>query len=685
MNAQHFRFVVFVVLLAFIVQSANAGKPEGTLKGFAAKRTWSDATGKFKLEGQLEFADSNIAHIKTTAGKLMQIPLAKLSESDRSFVDAFLAAEKASSGAGNTASDSPFSMVEANESATSVPSPQPDATFSEAPTVSSDPKTPPRGSGNASAKNTASSDPKSAFPRRPTIVRTSRPIPLSFDKSYWKSKPPFGLKLNEASDLIVSADITKPFFAGFELRAAGKSPIALVNVHESGHRGNYSSFMVVSLVGGESSPVVRMDTPIKLLAFSPDGARALGINLAAKERNSALVVMKVDASGVTVEYEFLAGGGDWDELTWATFLPNNRVMTITQKHTVSIWDLENGRGVPLHSRGNLGDSLPIITTIGNDQIAVVSKQSIAIVDGSELKQMGCITCDKPILAACFSHDGSKIGLQMAYELAVYSTTDGKLIKSIPIANADKAFVSMYGKYALVGDLLYDIEQGIPFWTYEGASSGYALADLMIRGFAGDNGTTITTTKLPHAAAIDAAESYDANDRYAMVPGTPVRIEVSVKGNFGQKQLIEDGIRENVVKAGWKLDDSADIVVVASLEQGETKKEEYVTSEGRFGIPPPPMFGNASGPVDEVSFTPWTHKVEIKKGDKTLFANVRYVGAPYSFQSKEGESTQATVSRLVQPDPNYYKTLNLPPYIYKPELQQGFGKSKLEASGLQSAK
>ncbi len=657
--------------------SLSAGQPTGALASFAIKRTWSDSSGKFKIEGKLDFADSNIAHIKTTDGKLNRIPLGKLSSSDRSFVEEFLKAEAA---AGSGAEENPFMAAEV------VSEPEPataDDTFSEAEEPT---KKAPKASGkSASSSNKLDNKTKSDFPRRNAFAKASKPIALSFDKSFWKATPPFGLELAEISDLNIATDIAKPFFADFELRAAGKSPLAVINVYQTKMGEIYSNFTAVSLVSGDATPTSTFDAPMRLLALSPDGKRAMAVKYGGndKEKDSVLVLFNVDGTGLQVDFEFIAGGGDWDGLRWATFLPGNRVMTISGKNTVSIWDTSNPRGVNLVSRGNLGKDMPMFTTLGNDQIGLVNDKALAVVDSMGLKQIGCIVTDKPILAACFSHDGSKIAVQHTYELAVYSTTDGQMVKSIPTPQPDRTRIACHKDYAILGDIVYNIQKGFPVWSYEGLSHATALADLSIRAFPGDNGTNLTTLHLPHDAALIASESFSANDLYSVVPGTPVRITVDVKGSFSPQQ-IQEAITENVTKAGWKVSTDADIVVTASLVQGAQQKEEYVTSEGRFGIPPPMFARGASGPVEEVTFTPWTHKVEIKRGAEVLYTNVNYVGAPSSFQSKEGESTQAAVSRFVQPRVDYYRTLNLPPYLYKPELQKGLGQSRLDAAGLQSA-
>lgn len=85
----------FVCLLVCLCLSIDAGEPKGPLIGFAIKRSWSDKTGKFKIEGSLKSADAKTIQILKSDSKVIDVPVDKLSESDHAFVQGFLAAEKA--------------------------------------------------------------------------------------------------------------------------------------------------------------------------------------------------------------------------------------------------------------------------------------------------------------------------------------------------------------------------------------------------------------------------------------------------------------------------------------------------------------------------------------------------------------------------------------------------------------
>jgi hypothetical protein len=692
----------WLLVLCSILSSSLvlAGKPEGSLKSFAKKRSWSDPTGRFKIDGQLEEANATSIKVRSTDGKLIDIETNKLSESDQSFIASFLEAEaQMNPSASESASDpnNPFQPLDSTGSAPAMKNGSSESSVagSDNPFQPVGAKPATDGSAFVEVGTIDNADPKSAFnaptdmpasyfniPTRPILRTATRPIPLAFEKSFWRSKPPYALNV-DMEDLSIATDIPKEFFAKCEIMAAGKSPVTLLNIYREGiatDETQSSSFNLISMKTGDASPTNELRFAVKLVALSPDGKRALGVAVDGPGKYNLLIVMNVDANGIKPDFQFVAGGGERDELRWASFLPNNRIVSCTRSYTVTIWNLSNPNGVTIHSRGNLGSDLPVIRSPGNDQVAIINKEAIAILDGGTLKQTGCIVCDVPILNACFATDGATLYLQMPHELAAYSTTDGSLIKKIPVLQPNLANIRAHGKYVLLDDVLIDLDLGIPIWTYKNAATSLLHGNTLIAAHPTDKGTTITSTRIPHDQATILAEQFKGGDLYSIVPGTRVNVQAVSNGGIS-KEDIEKALVARVRKIGWEYNSKSNIVVVGSIEQGATQIEEYETRDFRFGGNP----FRPSGPIERVSTTSWTHKVEIKRGDEVLYSTISFIGSPYSFFLQAGESAQSGVNRHMQPNADYFKQVNLPPYLWKPEYQKGFGVSKIEAHGLQSVK
>src|SRR6056297_1263296 len=88
------RLACFVGSVWMFSSLVLAGEPSGPLAGFAASRTWSDKSGRFKIEAKLQHADEQQVRVLKTDGRSVTVPLAQLSEADRAFIDGFLKAEE---------------------------------------------------------------------------------------------------------------------------------------------------------------------------------------------------------------------------------------------------------------------------------------------------------------------------------------------------------------------------------------------------------------------------------------------------------------------------------------------------------------------------------------------------------------------------------------------------------------
>ncbi|MFO0942909.1 MAG: hypothetical protein U0930_19400 [Pirellulales bacterium] len=263
--------------------------------------------------------------------------------------------------------------------------------------------------------------------------------------------------------------------------------------------------------------------------------------------------------------------------------------------------------------------------------------------------------------------------------------DGKEIKRVAVSEHDAgAQLIWLGKFLMVGSVVYDVDRSLPVWTYDNKANARASVGMhLVSAFGGDNGTNISVNRIPHDEAIQAAAAINPESIYAIRPGD----SVSVVYNFGPtpsdaQAAIRKTIEEKIQKQGWTLSNSAENTITISLEQGKQESQDYYTREGIGPFLPPPGFGRpASGPLETVTYTPWTHKITIQAGSTQVYQAVNVRGAPDNFRVKEGESTQAYVTRWCQPTAGYFEHLPIPPHLLKPEYQGGLGKSTISDKGL----
>ncbi len=639
-----------------------AGEPKGPLASFANKRTWADKSGQFKIDGNLKFADAKSVQILKSDSKVVTVPIDKLSDGDRAFVEGFLAAEAAIAKAGLNNQDNPF--------AGGVPV-EPSKASNDLPKTTDE---------NVEPENA------SELVKRKTIATGFKPISITPNKAFWSTKPVIPFPKIEFEETGISTPLPKPFFSGFSLMAGGKSGTVVLNAYQQGKGGpnakDYSKFLVLNCATGDQSPIVDSPIPWKLMAISADGTRVAAVRVEGFDKGNDIALFRIVQGRLQPEIEFTAGGGSWDEVSWVGFLPSNRLATLSQKGNLTFWDVENKNGVKAIKRGNLDRALPVELSAAGELMALSFGKAVAFVETTEGRMVGCIVCDQEAKDLSFSPDGMKIAIYRPFSVSIHNLQDGEEIYNVAVSEGNPgARVQWFGQYISVGPVVYDVERGVPIWTYEGKpGSNAALGDYLIAGFAGEKSSSVLVTKIPHDEALRTAKEIDPNTAYAIKPGS----SVSLQFQFGEtpddkRDAIEKALVKKVESVGWVLSEGAPNVILVKIEQGKQEEAEYYQSQGFGPIFSP--FRRPTGPSEKVSFRPWNHSLIIQSEGKEVYKSMFTATAPHGLQSKQGETTQEAVNRACQPSPTYFANLMLPPHLLKAQYQGGLGKSKLSGEGL----
>lgn len=662
-----FSCVCFLVCLCLPI---NAGEPKGPLVGFAIKRSWSDKSGKFKIEGTLKSADSKTVQILKSDSKVVDVPVDKLSGADHVFIQGFLAAEKALSGSQPSLDDdddNPFKGgIPSNSSTTDRPR-------RSAPSDSD------------TKEGVKESNTPGTIPKRKAGINGFKPLTIVPAREFWSVKAPRPFPDVAFEDAVIQTTLKKPFFAGLQVMGAGRDGTIVINSYQEGkHREAFGRFAVVSASTAESSSVQEFPEPWRLLAMSPDGGRFAAVRVEGFDKGNDVAIFRIKERQITPEFQFTAGGGSWDELHWAAFLPDNRFATISQKHNLTLWDLENKIGPKAIKRGSTGSALKAAITPAGELMAFAAGSAVAVMDTTEGKLVGCIKRDEPVYSVAFSPKADMIATYGPFKITLFGMGDGKEIRTVPVTDSNPgAEITWLGKHLLVGAVLYDVERGVPLWTYVTQAPKAALGEFLLAGFGGDNESSVGLFRIPHENAVRVAQEIDPATSYAIRPGDSISIEY----DFGPtpldlQQKIRDAVTAKIKMVGWILGDSSNNVLTIKMTQGKSEEAEYFEHRG-FG----PVFhpfgfgGRPSGPGEKVTFTAWTHTMTLKSQGKQVYNTVYTIGAPQNLNDERGVTTQSQVDTRCKPNPSYFTNAAIPPYMLKAEYQGGLGKSVIDASGL----
>lgn len=650
------RFCLATAVLASCSLGVNAGSPTGTLAKYVENRSWSNDTGQFRIDGKMQSAEDNLVSIAKSDGRVIKVPLDKLSAKDQQFVNEFLAAEAKMNDPAN-----PFAGGEqANPFAGGEPA--------------------------AGMPANGASGTASGIPQKQAVVGGVRPISASPTPGLWDVKPPYPLPELNLHDSIVPLNITNPFASKLVIGAGGRGPKIILNNYRESHRAeeNQSQFVVYDASTEQMSSVLKYDLPWRLMAVSPNGSMMAAVRVVGFDKGSDLALFKIEDNELKPMYWFTAGGGDWDELRWASFLPGNRLVTISQKQFVTIWDLSNPVGPKALYRGSTGGPLTATMSPAGELMIFPAGKSIAVVDTTSAKLVGWLERDTEADGIALSPDGRTLAAFHPYTVTLYSMETGAELKQFAVSESTVGHGFRWvGKYLMVGNVMYDTERELAIWNYQGLSGcDLVYGDFYIAGYGEKEQSTLTIFELPHAGALAAAQNVDPTAVFAMRPGDGVKVVFNMSGAPQQvQQDAQTAVQAKIDELGWVRLDNAVTVMEVTVQQGKQDSQDYYVRQGYGPFFAPPGFGAPTGPKETVTFTPWKHSLVVKVGGKQIFSTGYTSSAPHNLQLKENESAQSAVNRIVKPNGKSFQTMKVPPHLLKPEYQGGMGSSRFSKAGL----
>ena len=120
-----------------------------------------------------------------------------------------------------------------------------------------------------------------------------------------------------------------------------------------------------------------------------------------------------------------------------------------------------------------------------------------------------------------------------------------------------------------------------------------------------------------------------------------------------------------VAEGYKADGGS-TQLAASITRGKTITETYRIIGFCFD-------------VQEVTYTRYISRIEVRQNGKTLWQQSSSTGVPFHIPS--GKTLQEATNERERPSPDFFRNIKLPRQILKPEYQNGFGSSRVNETGI----
>jgi len=634
-----------VALVCFGLVFALSGEAPGQ-----ESRTWTDSTGKFKIEGKLLGVEEGKARLERTNGAVVQIPVTKLSAADQKYLKEL---EEAN----------PFEPVEENPF-------KPEGAG----------KMSTRPSRSAAAEPASASSSSSGEPRKVTVDWSrSEAIALTPSSDAWKFETPIqSAERTEIKNRAIPIPPKSNFFeraSGMVTNVSGQRTLIGYTFDEPRPEG-VTRVVLVDLAKGKTLVTATVPGKMAPLALNDGGFQVLmrkdEFGFGNQDR---LELWNLTPAGVTKVLQWTPyddnKGGERD-VKWAAFLDEDRLATLGGNGRLAIWDIDTA--TPICHLQIDGGSIPAVSP-DRKLIAFSTGKQVGVFDvGAKEVTALQATSHTPWPRLCFSPDATRLACVAHSNLYVWNFADGSLYREIPLTGINvhgDELIWPHEKYMLMGkSSIFDVDNQVRLWTYRGhelaESLGNQVAFLVNPGR--DRPGALVVAPVPAASFHQALEkAIQAPDFFVLKEGVTVRLNVDALPDAAEREKAREALTKKLKDRGFKVGPEGTIELVASTEAG---KEQDISYQG-FGISPWKTYK-----VREY-FTRLAFLYQGKNTWQTQGSSV-----PGFISLKEGETVEQVLRRSERPNYNFFQQVELPRVLMKPMGPDGLGVSQVSVAGVQ---
>lgn len=615
-----------------ILRNITLEESEGAGGMTSEMRTWTDATGKFKIEAKMLGNEDGGIELEKKDGRVITLPLDKLSKTDQEFV-----AELES----QSSSANPFAGGKKRNSRSSGKS---------------------RSSRNRGSASAVTS---------PNYAENE----LYLSDPGWNVTPDAATTVDSSSNKILPFAAKKNKhdfhnrFAGIQLSGNKRWLASCI----SNPFDNHSQIVRIDLESGRSAPpsiIERKDA--KLIGISSDGSQAAVIKDRKGGQAGSLEFWKLGDSPEKTGAWKTASFHDRDGFSPKSglFFDGARLMTFGRR--VVMWDCAKASAIYSFSIDK--DFEPALSP-NRKQLAVVENDLVYIVDAENGEALGMISPPETPDQMAFSNNGRFLaGLnRQSHAIWVWDLRGNKLLQELSSelgGGREKSFEWVGDKYLFVDNTsLVDVKLRAKVWQYDAQNSGTVISANDGRfWFASKN--KVAPFKLPHKDLDAMTDKFDPKELLVLKPGSSVAIKF-VRLTFSPSE--QKNIRETLSKHLSNSDVSvveneadADLVLVAEVKRGKT---ETVEVSDFFS-------GPWSKSSEKITYTPNYASLSLEKDGVEVWKNRRSFEPSGIIHVNEGENAQRAANRICKPTTDFFLGARFPKYIGQLPNGKPLGSSRL---------
>ncbi len=496
-------------------------------------RTWTDRTGKFKIEAEFVEVKDGVAVLKRADQNRIEVPLDRLSDQDQTFVKSQL--EPAD----------PFKVVPSPAATPLKPGEVAEPSWEGATEV-------PVGAGDR------------------WEVKVGEAPPMGF--------PPKAAALPKKTDFFEG-------LSGLAVSAAAKRGVLSYHLKGRGRDGQSTSrIVVIDLATARTLANAPLDGEFSVLAVHPDGKRIVAQRKQTVGRDAKQTLVTLTALGnkATVVDEWIPYS-QADErsrnVRFAEFTPDGKFITANEPGTVVVWDFDTRQidfyfNIPRTSIPALSPDGKLIGYSGGDKVGLVdltTREPIALKSAPQMNFW---------VKAQFSPSGKRLAASSQQKLMIWDVETGDVLFQGEIPGVALAFGLHFPAEEFVllsNEYLVEWSSGIKVWQYTGGS--HPVCERGVVFYGGDALVPIAMPQPEATRLLDQAKKQ--SDLFVVKKGTALKLDVSgVPAQYQDE--VQKSLTRQIEAIGCKVAATADVTVKATVT-GPVKDSVSYFSAGSFEI------------------------------------------------------------------------------------------------------
>jgi WD40 repeat protein len=599
----------------------SADSESGSEMPAAEIRQWVDATGKFKIKAKFLSNKNGKVELEKEDGRIITLPANKLSSTDQEYLKQLELAES---------DENPFAGGEKKSGSKSASSGR-------------------KSSGRASSKSGAKAS------NVTTLSPEYASNEIALIASDWNVKPnPSTLPATKMNKVVSIPGASDRYdfhnqFSGTQLTIGNE----LFGTAVGNAFRNTSEIVTIDLKTGrvknKSTVAIKQAT---LLAVSPDGEKLVTVRKGkGRDKGSVDFWQAGDEPKQTLSWES-ASFFDRDGFAPKSglFLDDARLMTVGNR--LVVWNVESAAAI---YSASIDSECATALSPGKKQVAVRSGDSVYILnvdDGTVMGELQPPEKNSTLLA--FSKTGQFLAGYCSGTGAiwVWDLTANKLVRELSSNQRTASSLTWVGnQHLLVNDRsLIDVWLRSEIWKYNVTGKLVASGD---GRFWVANKTRFAPVQLP-PGNLGGLSKYDPDELLVLKPGSRIKLDFKLPFPPAEQKKIRDEVTSRLEANNMTLDQSADLVLKATVEK---RKSESTEVSDFMGGP----FGRRGS--EKITYTPTYASLQLLKNGKPVWSS----GRLFSLQGmvihmKNGESAQQAANRMCKPSPAFFSQTRFPKYF-----------------------